>query len=114
MQTPVRLVIGYSDKLWVDNLHTCLSYIVKHGEDILLSEMPVYIIDLREELHIVVDIENSIIFDKSSIEGAIDCARKRISRVHIDLYDINYTIGDFIKDNRIFRNSMSLDDKYFN
>lgn len=113
LKFPVRIVIGEQGVPWVDNLHTTIAGILCFGEDMLLSEIPVYIVDMRENIPVLVNVESSIDMNYKGIAGIIDCAEKRIARVHKDLYDIKYTIGEFMVDNKISRGSFVLSESYF-
>lgn len=113
IKRPVRIIIGYQGTIWIDNLHTCIASILCYGENMKISDMPVYIVDMRDDVPIIVDINRSVSFDYDKIAGVIQCSKDRLSRIHIDLYDVNYTICEFMTENKISRDRLTLDESFY-
>lgn len=112
---PIRCVIDKNSVLWIDNLHGAISNILTKGDDVKLEDCQIYIVDMRNDIPKIVDVRSSVIFDKNAINGCLKNAQDRINRISLELYEINYTIGEFMKDNRISWDAMTLDkSRYFN
>lgn len=70
----VRFVITKDGRIWSDNTHWTLAYILKYGVDVTVLDIPMYIVDFRENVPIIFD-KNGAVFDslfdvKSSIASA--------------------------------------------
>ena len=70
----VRFVISKDGRIWSDNTHWTLAYLLQKGANSLVSDIPAYIIDFRKTVPIVFDREG-VVFDsiydiKSSIASA--------------------------------------------
>lgn len=105
---PVRLVIDKNGVLWVDNLHTAIKDILVLGDDTKLSDIIVYIVDMRTSPVTVVSINDSVVKNFNAIVGAIKSAKDRLERVSSELYDVGYTIGNFMEDNEITLSEFTL------
>ncbi|MEY8484168.1 hypothetical protein AALD74_20335 [Lachnospiraceae bacterium 48-21] len=90
----VRFVISKDGRMWSDNTHWTLAYLLQKGTKTLVSDIPAYIVDFREIVPTIYD-KNGVVFDsiydiKSSIASA-----KRIQE-RLDLgwrpTDFSYTI----------------------
>ena len=114
----IRVVIDKEGFLWIDNLHTSVKDVIVYGVDHKLIDSNVYIVDMRGDIPKVVDIDGSVSDSVFDITNAVACSVKRIKYITPKLYKINYTIGEFIKDNGISRENLTLDvkiyDKYVN
>lgn len=106
----VRLVIDRDGHLWVDNLHTCLSYVLSMGDNISFLDIPFYLVDMSyNDLPIIVTKDSSVDLSENNINGILQCAEYRCNRVSHEMYSLNYTISDFIKDNKISRKLLTLE-----
>ena len=70
----VRFVISKDGRIWSDNTHWTLAYLLQKGANSLVSDIPAYMIDFRKTVPIVFDREG-VVFDsiydiKSSIASA--------------------------------------------
>lgn len=70
----VRFVITKDGRIWSDNTHWTLAYVLKYGVDVTVLDIPMYIVDFREDVPIIFD-KNGAVFDslfdvKSSIASA--------------------------------------------
>lgn len=70
----VRFVITKDERIWSDNTHWTLAYVLKYGMDVTIVDIPMYIVDFREDVPTVFD-KNGVVFDslfdiKSSIASA--------------------------------------------
>jgi len=97
---PLRIVIDSKcGAIWLDNLHTAIAYIKLYGEYVALKDIPIYIIDLRQDTPIIVDINGTVRDSVTDIVRAIATAYDRDSRVSKELVKINYKLRDFLNDN---------------
>ena len=100
---PVRIVIGKDGTLWVDNLHSAIMYLYVYGLNSRLSDIPTYIIDLRNPVPIVVSTYKGSVRDSvSCISGAIWSARRRYVMYNSKIVNLHYTIGEFITENNLY------------
>lgn len=102
----VRIVIckyPFSDILtiWVDNLHSAILQIRKKGLDVMLKEIPFYIVDISDyDNPIIMSHNGSFIDTDDNREGVLYCAYKRYERSNNGkLISLNYRVKDFICDN---------------
>lgn len=70
----VRFVITKDERIWSDNTHWTLAYVLKYGMDVTIMDIPMYIVDFREDVPTIFD-KNGAVFDslfdiKSSIASA--------------------------------------------
>ncbi len=103
----IRCIIDKDGDLHVDNLHSALAHVIAGGKDITLRDMPVFILDTRsstiaDEYHIVHisfnDI-NNILCDGNFTNSRMSSATK----------SVGYTIGEFMTDNDISRDALTLE-----
>ena len=87
--------------VWVDNLHSAILQMRKHGLDVTLKEIPFYIVDISEYNHpIIMSHNNSFIDTEENRNGVLYCAYKRYERSNNkELISLNYKISDFVNDN---------------
>lgn len=109
----IRVVIDKSGVLWIDNLHTAIKDVIVYGDDHKLIDSNVYIVDMRNDIPKVVDIDGSVSDSVFDITNAVACSVKRVKYITPELYKIKYTIGEFIADNKITRESLTLDEKKY-
>ena len=109
----IRVVIDKEGFLWIDNLHTAVKDVIVYGVDHKLIDSNVYIVDMRGDIPKVVDIDGSVSDSVFDITNAVACSAKRIKYITPELHKINYTIGEFIKDNEISRENLTLDVKIY-
>lgn len=77
----VRFVITNDGRIWSDNTHWTLSYIYRYGKSTLISDIPFYIIDFRNNLPIVYDCQGVVFDSISDIRKAILAAKSIQERV---------------------------------
>ena len=81
--------------VWTDNLHSTIMYIRKYGNDVTLRDIGFYYIDLID--NIIYSYKDSLILNKESLIGAINCAKKRkIRSDSIKLIEFDYRVSDFL------------------
>ena len=72
----VRFVITRDERIWSDNTHWTLAYLLKYGMDITIISIPMYIVDFRQDTPIVFD-KNGTVFDSLfDIKSAIASAQR--------------------------------------
>lgn len=96
----VRIVIDKYGRVWSDNTHWTISYILQLGSDTEIIDIPVYIVDFRQEIPSIVNINNTLFDSTESIIDAIECAKQIQIRVENGWRDLNisYQIKDLIKE----------------
>ena len=99
-ERPLRFVIDNYGRIWADNTHWCIAYILKYGKNTTLIDIPVYIVDFRENLPIIVNINNTIYDSIDHVKNAIRCAYDIQNRINLGWRpkDVSYCIEDLIKE----------------
>ena len=110
---PIRLVIDKEGEVWIDNLHSVLTQILCRGRDLELYAMPVYIVDMRGDIPKIVDGYHLIDFNREKIIRMLEFSRLRCERVSSEIKAIGYTIGEFMADNEINREALTLPSEDF-
>lgn len=110
---PIRLVIDHNGNLWADNLHSTISQIICHGYDVTFSNMPVYIVDMRGGLPIIVDGHYLVDLKLGKIKGLLSVSKYRCERSSPKLTAVNYTIGEFIAENDLLWDELTLDSESY-
>lgn len=101
-ERPIRIVIDQHGEIWADNLHHTVAYIITKGFDVMIGEVPVYIIDMRNTNEpVIVDKDESVSKNLNNILGSIDVAAKRCRRVSEKIIDVHYTVEEFMNDNKL-------------
>ena len=108
---PMRVVLAEGRRVWIDNLHTAIQNIIIYGDDVKIRDCMPYICDMTVTPFKIVSIEGSVAGNLGMAKGAIQAAVKRLNRVHSDMYEINYTIGDFMQENVINREALTISQK---
>lgn len=108
MARPVRLVIDREGEIWVDNLHSAIAHVLCRGTNITLGLMPVYIVDMSDSVPKIIDGNRVIEFDRDKIAGLLATSSNRCNRVSRDIKAVGYTIGEFMEDNEITRDAITL------
>ena len=99
-----RFVVSKDERIWSDNTHWSISYILRYGNSATIGDIPSYFIDFRNSIPIVIN-KNNVVFDSSaSIKSAIACAKRIQDRIDDGWrpIDISFTIEDLMKDLDIF------------
>lgn len=109
----IRIVIDKEGILWIDNLHTAIKDVLVYGENQIIGDSKIYIVDLSQDIPKIVNINGSVSDSVYDIENAIVSAKTRLKRITPELSQIKYTIGDFMKDNNINRECLTLDEKAY-
>ena len=94
-----RIVITKDGKIWSDNTHWTIAYIIKYGENTTLRNIPMYIVDLRPAHPLVINCENTLFENISDIYSAVSASleiQKRIDKGWRK--NIIYKICDFLND----------------
>lgn len=114
----IRVVIDKDGDMWFDNLHSTLAHVLCRGgidnaDKIKTYDLPVYIVDMRNNIPKIVDMYRLVEFDREKISGMISVSEKRCGRVSAELKQVGYTIGEFITENGISWNSLTLDKEVY-
>ena len=99
-ERPLRFVIDSFGRVWADNTHWCIAYIIKYGNNTTLGDIPFYIVDFRGDVPEIVNINNTVYDSISHVKNAIDCANNIQKRINLGWRpkDISYCIKDLIKE----------------
>lgn len=72
----VRLVITRDGRIWSDNTHWTLAYLLKYEMNIVIKDIPMYIVDFRKDIPSIFD-KNGAVFDSLfDIKSAIASAQR--------------------------------------
>lgn len=108
---PFRIVIDTKGFIWTDNLHSSIRDIMVYGTGTKLKDVSCYIIDLRSNIPVVVNVRHSLHNDINDIKGAVHAAYQRNGRISDTIRNINYTVKEFLYDNGINRETIGLNDE---
>lgn len=104
----VRIVVCAYDfsvekYIWVDNLHSAIRYMRKYGVNVLLRQIPFYVVDITQPIVRIFAYSEYLRTTREDIQGAIDCAYKRKERSDSEvLINADYRLLDFVKTNPMF------------
>lgn len=70
---PARFVISRDGRVWADNTHWTLSFIL-NNQSACIKDVPSYVIDFRNKIPSIIDINHSVYDSLSCILNAIECA----------------------------------------
>lgn len=92
----VRVVITQDGKIWSDNTHWTISYLIRYGKNTKLQDIPFYVIDFREDIPIVVNYNYTLFDSITEIKKAVNSARNIQIRLNNGWRNngLNYTIGE--------------------
>ncbi len=96
----VRFVISKDNRLWSDNTHWTLAYILEKGVDALVLDVPMYIVDFRESYPVIYD-KDGVVFDSIyDIKCAIASAKRIQERLDLGWRppELSYTIKQLHQD----------------
>ncbi len=96
----VRFVITKDNRIWSDNTHWTLAYLIQNGHTTLLSDIPAYIIDFRNLYPIVFDKDNIVFDSLYDIKSAIASAKRIQDRLDLGWRpsEDSYTIRQLYND----------------
>lgn len=99
-ERPVRFVIDNFNRIWADNTHWCIAYILKYGNDTTIGDVPMYIIDLRNHVPKIININNTVYDSLNHIKNAIICAKEIQNRIDQGWrnIEVSYCIKDLISE----------------
>jgi len=105
-QRAARFVICRDGRIWADNTHWTIAYILRYGPHTVMNDIPSYLIDFRMEIPYVINKGNVVFDSTASIKSAIACAKRIQDRVDIGWrpMSLSYTIQDLMNDLEIARN----------
>lgn len=108
---PVRVVIDDMGVPWIDNLHNGIANILCN-DGAKLRDIPHYIARHNDEYNIeLIDPYNVI--DLSRIDGLLEYTEARFSRVSQEVSSVEYSIEEFMEDNDIRKDELTIDDSYY-
>lgn len=96
---PARFVISRDDRVWADNTHWTLSFIL-NNQSACIKDVPSYIVDFRNEVPTIININHSVYDSVSCILNAIECAyaiQKRLDNGWRPI-SIKFTINDLLNE----------------
>lgn len=99
-QTPclraVRIVISQDGRVWSDNTHWTISYLIRYGIDTRLREIPFYVIDFRTEIPTILNHLSTLFDSVTEIKKALIAGKNIQERLNIGWRknDLTYTIED--------------------
>lgn len=96
----VRFVIDKNSRMWSDNTHWSIAYILKYGSDITLKDIPCYIVDFREDVTKIININHTVFDSVECIETAINNARHIQQRIELGWRNenISYCLNELIEE----------------
>lgn len=77
---PVKIFLLKNDRMFAGNTKWALAYLKRYGDNVKLSQVPVFIVDLREEFPVVVDYNGSA-YSQKNILKTVGSAIKLNDRV---------------------------------
>ena len=92
----VRIVITQDGKIWSDNTHWTISYLIRYGKNTKLQDIPFYVIDFREDIPIVINYNYTLFDSITEIKKAVNSAQNIQIRLNNGWRNngLNYTIGE--------------------
>lgn len=95
-----RFVISRDGRLWSDNTHWTLAYILEKGTEVLVSDIPMYVIDFRESCPIIYDKEGVVFDSIYDVKCAIASAKRIQERLDLGWRpsELSYTIKQLHQD----------------
>lgn len=105
---PVRIVIDRFGNPWADNLHGAIRDLFVFGDGATFLDVPCYLVDLTKDVPLVVNCRQGLSANMAHIQGAVEAAWKRDSRVDEAVGAARYTIWDLLLDNGITKESLYL------
>lgn len=96
----VRFVISKDGRIWSDNTHWTLAYLLQKGRNTLVSDIPAYIIDFREIVPTIYDKEGVVFDSIYDIKNSIASAKRIQERIDLGWRPIkfSYTIKQLHSD----------------
>ena len=110
MPRPLRLVIDQDGSLWADNLHGTIAQVICQGMSVTFKDLPVYIMDMRTIVPKIIDGYHLIDLDTNKVTGLLSVSWKRCERSSKELKAVGYTIGEFMDENDLNQNELTLND----
>lgn len=77
----VRVVLTSDGKIWADNTHWTIAYILRFGLETQLNDIPFYVIDFRYDNPIVIDYNHTLFDSITEIKNAVNAAKNIQDRV---------------------------------
>lgn len=98
----VRFVITKDARIWSDNTHWTLAHLIKNGMDVMVGDIPMYVVDFRKKIPCIYDKEGIVFDSLHDIKSAIASAKRIQERLDIGWRPCNlsYKIGDLNTDIR--------------
>ena len=101
----IRIVLTSDGKVWSDNTHWTIAYILRYGLNIQLKDIPFYVVDFCHDIPIVIDYHDTLFDSLTEIRKAVKAAKNIQGRVNVGWRNDNlsYTINELmiaILDNR--------------
>lgn len=96
---PVRLVITKDGRIWSDNTHTTVSWVLRLGNWAMVCEIPYYVVDLRGEMPTVYGGAGVLSDSMKDIRLAIACSYRieRLVEAGYRPLDVAWRIADVMR-----------------
>ena len=96
---PVRFVITSDNKIWTDNTHWVIAYLLRKSKNAKIKDIPFYLVDFTSNKPRIIGYNGSVIDNEEDKERAIDASLDVEKRVQDGWRkDLPYNILDFVKD----------------
>lgn len=101
----VRIVLTSDGKIWSDNTHWTIAYMLRYGSDTQLRKIPFYVVDFSNNIPIVIDYKYTLYDSMTEIRNAVRAAKNIQDRVNAGWRNnkLSYTIRELAEallDNR--------------
>lgn len=77
----VRIVLTTDGKIWSDNTHWTIAYMLKYGWNTQLKEIPFYIVDFCHDIPTVIDYNHTLFDSITEIRNAVKAAQNIQERI---------------------------------
>ncbi len=78
----VRIVLTSDGKIWSDNTHWTIAYMLRYGWNTQLREIPFYIVDFCHEIPTVIDYNHALFDSITEIRNAVKAAQNIQDRLN--------------------------------
>ena len=100
---PVRFVITSDNKVWTDNTHWVIAYLLRKGKNTKIKDIPFYLVDFTHEIPRIIGYNGSVIDNEEDKARAIDASLDVEKRVRAGWRKkLPYNILDFVKDLELY------------
>lgn len=92
----IRIVLTSDGKIWSDNTHWTIAYMLRYGLDIQLRDIPFYVVDFCHDIPVVIDYNYTLFDSITEVRNAVRAAKNIQDRVNAGWRNNNlsYTIKE--------------------